>query len=155
MTKKTAGMIALLMVISPDFVNGEPGVIVTIAGGAEGGFWGDGGPVTEARLDRPNDITGDDQGNLYIASFGNNRVRKIDANGIITRIAGNGDMLDFPADNLPALEAGVYRPTSVLFDQQGRLLVAELLGRIRVIDEAGITRTIAGIPSGGVTDDGV
>jgi hypothetical protein len=62
----------------------------TGAGGAWGGFAGDGGPAIEAELGRPFRIELDANGNLYIADSGNHRIRKVDTNGIITTIAGSG-----------------------------------------------------------------
>jgi len=80
------------------------GVIQTVAGdcrgyysgvtyGRRGGFSGDGGPASQAQLKYPSGIAVDAAGNLYIADTGNHRVRKVDATGIITTVAGNGDIL--------------------------------------------------------------
>ena len=66
-------------------------VITTIAGTGEGGFGGDGGPATEAQLAWPNGLALDGSGNLYVTDSGNNRVRRIDAEGVITTIAGTGE----------------------------------------------------------------
>jgi streptogramin lyase len=66
------------------------GTLSTIAGTGEGGFSGDGGPATKARIG-PGAIAANRQGNLFIAEFDNNRVRRVDAKtGIITTVAGNG-----------------------------------------------------------------
>jgi sugar lactone lactonase YvrE len=63
----------------------------TVAGTGAKGYSGDGGPATRARLDNPSGLAIDDEGNLFIAEFVNNRVRRVDAKtGIITTIAGNG-----------------------------------------------------------------
>jgi trimeric autotransporter adhesin len=63
------------------------GIISTIAG-TTFGYSGDGGPATSAQLKMPLGIAADDIGNIYIADFYNNRVRKINADGIITTVAG-------------------------------------------------------------------
>ena len=60
------------------------GIISTIAGTNIGGYSGDGGPATSAKLYNPGGISLDNKGNLYIADIHNNRIRKIDKNGIIT-----------------------------------------------------------------------
>jgi DNA-binding beta-propeller fold protein YncE len=68
----------------------KQGYLRTIAGVGQDGFGGDGGPATKARIN-PSGITVDDGGNVFLAEYVNNRIRRIDANsGIITTIGGNG-----------------------------------------------------------------
>jgi len=69
----------------------KDGTIVTVAGraGIQGNF-GDGGPATKAMLKQPADIAFDSKGNMYITDMGNNSIRKVDTNGIITTLAGAG-----------------------------------------------------------------
>ncbi len=67
------------------------GTVTTIAGTGVAGFSGDGGPATSAELYLPVAVSPDNQGNLYIAD-GDNRIRKIDANGIITTYTGSGSV---------------------------------------------------------------
>ena len=64
------------------------GIITTIAGTGERGFAGDGGPAVEARLAGPRGVAVDADGNVYIADEGNHRIRKVDASGTISTIAG-------------------------------------------------------------------
>ncbi|NDC41722.1 MAG: T9SS C-terminal target domain-containing protein, partial [Chitinophagia bacterium] len=66
------------------------GIISTIAGTGSAGFSGDGSVATAARLFEPKGIHADNNGNLFIADYGNNRVRKIDTSGMITTVAGTG-----------------------------------------------------------------
>ena len=67
------------------------GLISTVAGRAGViGSGGDGGPATMAALNMPVSVALDKYGNVYIADQGNNYIRKVDTNGIITRFAGNG-----------------------------------------------------------------
>jgi DNA-binding beta-propeller fold protein YncE len=68
----------------------DTGVLDVIAGTGRHGFGGDGGLATQASLE-PDDVAVDRQGNLFIAEFVNNRIRRVDAKtGIITTVAGNG-----------------------------------------------------------------
>jgi sugar lactone lactonase YvrE len=67
------------------------GVITTIAGNGNGGFSGDGGQATAAQLREPRGVAVDSAGNLYIADFLNNRVRKVTPAGVITTLDGNGE----------------------------------------------------------------
>jgi streptogramin lyase len=71
-------------------IDAKTGVITTIAGSTKG-FGGDGGPAVKAKLNNPSAMAIDSLGNIYIAEFVNNRVRRVDAQtGIITTVAGNG-----------------------------------------------------------------
>ena len=65
------------------------GTISTVAGSGTAGFAGDGGAAGSAQLNLPFGVAVDAAGNLYIAEFGNNRVRKVAANGNISTLAGN------------------------------------------------------------------
>ena len=69
------------------------GIITTIAGiggSLNYGFTGDGGAATAAKLNKPQSISVDNLGNLYISDYTNNRIRKVNTSGIISTIAGNG-----------------------------------------------------------------
>src|ERR1700694_1685279 len=66
------------------------GMIQTVAGSGSPDFSGDGGPANAARLNAPYGVAADRAGNLYIADLGNNRVRKVGPDGVITTIAGTG-----------------------------------------------------------------
>jgi sugar lactone lactonase YvrE len=66
------------------------GTITTVAGFGTEGFSGDGGPATDAELDSPAGLALDAAGNLYIADQRNNRVRRVDTDGVIDTVAGSG-----------------------------------------------------------------
>jgi hypothetical protein len=66
------------------------GMITTIAGNGTAGGSGDGGPATAAELNDPNALAVDSGGNLYISDGGTHTVRRVDTNGVITTVAGNG-----------------------------------------------------------------
>ena len=85
------------------------GVITTVAGNGTTGFSGDNGPATSAGLG-PSGIAVDSAGNLYIADYANNRIRKV-SNGVITTVAGNGTQ-GFSGDNGPATSAQLYVPSA-------------------------------------------
>src|SRR5207247_9927351 len=65
------------------------GIIITLTGGGGGGFRGDGGPASFAQIWDPRGVAVDNAGNVFIADSGNNRIRMINAAGIITTVAGN------------------------------------------------------------------
>ncbi|HEY3855829.1 MAG TPA: immunoglobulin domain-containing protein [Verrucomicrobiae bacterium] len=121
------------------------GIISTVAGhGLFGSFGGDGGQATNAGLNQPFRVAFDGYGNMFIADYGNNRVRKVATNGIITTVAGNGKNI-FSGDGGPATNASVYSPGDLAFDVAGNLYVAETIGnRIRKVDTNGLIWTVAG-----------
>lgn len=120
------------------------GIITTIAGNGIDGYKGDSGPATEAQLSRPFGLALDKKGNLYIADRGNNRVRKVNPQGIITTVAGDGSFF-FMGDNGPAYRASIAGPTGVVVDDEGTLYIADRNNnRIRSVDTQGMIRTIAG-----------
>lgn len=130
------------------------GVISTVAGTGARGYSGDGGPATEAALDTPQGIALDAAGNLYIADTGNHRVRRVDAEGRITTIAGNGED-GSGGDGGPAMEAQLSDPSSVALDGAGNLYIADSWAhRIRKVTAEGRISTVAGTGARGFSGDG-
>ena len=124
--------------VSPD------GTITTVAGSGNsqpGGFSGDGGPATQARLRFPQSVTVGADGSLYIADLGNGRVRRVGPDGIITTVAGNGDGTS-SGDGGVALEAGV-QPFKVAVERSGQFYIADA-NRARKVNPVGIISTVAG-----------
>ena len=129
-----------------------PGTITTVAGTGDREFSGDGGPATEAEL-RPLAVAVDGAGNLYIADYGNSRVRRVDAEGTITTVAGTGDSR-FSGDGGPATEAGLD-PRAVAVDGAGNLYIADYDNhRVRRVDAEGTITTVAGSGDEGFSGDG-
>ena len=120
------------------------GTITTVAGTGEFGFGGDEGPATAAQLDFPRGVAVDSAGNLYIADAGNNRIRKVDATGTITTVAGTGEF-GFGGDEGLATTARLAFPRGVAVDGAGNLYIADTSNqRIRKVDSTGTITTIAG-----------
>ena len=106
------------------------GTITTIAGNGTAGFSGDGDLATAARLNGPTALAMDSQGNLYIADFGNNRVRKVIAiNGQITAsstiitVAGGGT--GGLGDDGVATAAQLDWPIDLAIDSFGNLFISD------------------------------
>jgi len=130
------------------------GRIVTKAGDGSAGFAGDGGPSTSARLNAPGGIVADAAGNIYIADTGNNRVRRINAAGVISTVAGSGTA-GFSGDGGPAALAQLNGPLGVAVDVAGSLYIAdEANSRIRKVDTAGVITTVAGTGVAAFAGDG-
>lgn len=118
------------------------------------GFSGDGGSALAAKFNSPSDLCADAAGNIYVADSGNHRIRKINTQGIITTVAGNGKYnkgkglagagRDF-GDGGPATDAYLYLPTRVDVDPEGALYILDSdNNRIRKVNREGVITTIAG-----------
>ncbi|MBI4479529.1 MAG: hypothetical protein HY651_05860, partial [Acidobacteria bacterium] len=120
------------------------GIISTFAGDGVPRFGGDGGPATSASLDFPSGVALDAVGNLFIATTGSHRIRKINLAGSISTVAGNG-MNTFSGDGGPATSAALNDPVAVTVDSGGNLFIAEFSNqRIRRVNSAGTITTVAG-----------
>jgi sugar lactone lactonase YvrE len=119
------------------------GNLLRVAGNAHAGYSGDGGPATSAQLSEPYGVAFDSSANLYIADSGNNRIRKVTPNGIISTVAGTG-AAGYSGDAGPATSAQLNFPVDVALDSAGNIYVADAYNqRVRKIAN-GIITTIAG-----------
>ncbi|MEO8049724.1 MAG: BACON domain-containing carbohydrate-binding protein [Acidobacteriota bacterium] len=118
------------------------GTITTVAGNGTATFAGDGLGATSASLSGPLDVKLDAAGNLYIADFGNNRIRMVTA-GIISTVAGNGTA-SFGGDNGSATSAQLNAPSGVALDAGGDLFIADASNNVIRQVTSGIITTIAG-----------
>ena len=137
-------------------VTAASGVITTVAGTpANFGYQGDGGPAAQALLDRPFSVALDAAGNLYIADYGNQVIRKV-ASGTITTVAGNNAAgPGYAGDGGSAVQAQLNYPRGVAVDSGGNIYVADTgNSRIRKVANGTIT-TAAGNGTKGYTGDGV
>jgi sugar lactone lactonase YvrE len=128
-------------------------LISTVAGNGGSGFSGDGGPATAAQISGEA-IATDAAGNTYIADYYNYRIRKINAAGIITTIAGNGTP-GFSGDGGPATAAEINTPFGLAVDRTGNVYFSDIYTRrVRKINAAGIISTFAGNGVLGSSGDG-
>jgi len=120
------------------------GVITTFAGAGAPGDAGDGGPATRALLNLPTGLAVDAAGNVYISA--GVRVRRVDASGIITTVAGTGvpPATQGQGDGGPATQAAFNSIYDLDFDRFGNLYIADpLAGSIRKVTPGGIITTVA------------
>ncbi len=132
------------------------GTITTYAGDGRSGFAGDGGRAINATFRELTGISVDHSGNLYIADYYNGRVRKVNAAGIISTIAGNNGVRGYSGDGGAATAARLATPSGVVFDEtSGKIYIADSYNDcIRMIDTAGIIHTVAGSRIRGFSGDG-
>jgi trimeric autotransporter adhesin len=148
------------------------GVITTVAGtnisgffsnGHNPGFSGDDGLAVNANLALPNGVAVDGSGNLFIADTGNNRIRKVDVNGIITTLAGSGQSYSesgsplgsYSGDGGAATNATLNQPYGVTVDAYDDVFIADYSNnRIRVVGANGIIATVAGSGASSFSGDG-
>src|ERR1035437_9708216 len=129
------------------------GIITTVAGNGSYSYSRDGGAATNAALDSSCTAV-DTSGNLFIADYYNNRIRKVSTNGIITTVAGNGTWA-FSGDGGAAIDAELKDPSAVAMDTQGNLFIADTYNhRIRKIDTNHIITTVAGNGINSFSGDG-
>jgi RHS repeat-associated protein len=133
---------------------GANGIITTVAGNGTWTFSGDGGPAVRGGLNWPTGVAVDRVGNLYIADYGDNRIRKVAVSGIITTVAGDGQG-GYSGDGGPAAAARFQYPYSLSVDSAGNIYVADTYNQcIRKIDAGGIITTIVGNGSRNYSGDG-
>jgi DNA-binding beta-propeller fold protein YncE len=129
--------------ITPD------GMVSTFAGT---GAWGHkDGKVAEAEFLMPMDLCLDKKGNMYIADIGNQCIRKIDTNGIVSTIAGKPGVVGYVDGKVE--ESLFYQPHGIDVDDNGNLYVADMLNHaVRKISTSGLVTTLAGARETGFKD---
>ena len=117
-------------------------VVSTVAGNGTAGFAD--GPAASAQFNLPRGVALDAAGNVYVADYQNQRIRKIAPDGTVTTVAGAGDA-SFAGRNGEALSAGLYYPSRVWVNAAGtELVILESLGgRLRRVVDGEMT-TLAG-----------
>ncbi len=118
---------------------GVDGMTTVVAGSANrtSSFSGDGGPAINAQLSQPSDVAVDGGGNVYIADFGNGRIRKVLPSGIITTAVG----------------PGLNYPLGVAVDTSDNLFITDI-NRILKVSPDGTIATAAGTGTFGGSGDG-
>ncbi|MGE5186079.1 MAG: DUF4215 domain-containing protein [Acidobacteriota bacterium] len=130
------------------------GTIATVAGTGGFGLGGDGGAATSAQVANPFDVAVDQLGRVYIADTFDHRIRRVELDGTITTVAGNG-IAGFAGDGGPATSAELASPDGVFVDSTGRILIADTYNdRIRRVGLDGTITTIAGDGTPAFAGDG-
>ena len=135
-------------------------IITTIAGSGNPGYSGDGAPGTAAKLSGPTGVAIDATGNVFIADYYNNRIRKLSSStGNISTVVGTGPTGpagSFGGDGGPGFAAALCAPVGVTADAFGNVYIADSgNNRIRMwVAATQIVTTIVGAGPGGYSGDG-
>jgi sugar lactone lactonase YvrE len=129
------------------------GIITTVAGNGNNTYSGDGGVATSAGVSNPDAVAVDRAGNFFIADKIECRIRRVDTNGIISTIAGNGSN-GFSGDGGSATNASINQPLALAVDSFGNLFIADSGNRVRKVDTNGIITTVAGKGNAAFAGDG-
>ena len=120
------------------------GIITTVAGIGITGYSGDCGAAVEARISSPADITFDELGNLYFADDAEHVIRKIDGNGVISTVVGNGKP-GFSPDGSIASHSQINSPSGLDVSKNGILYFSDTgNGLLRRVNGKGEIETVAG-----------
>ena len=123
---------------------GTDGIITTAVGDGTAGSGGDGGPAALARLREPRGVVALPDGGLLVVDTANNRLRRVDANGVITTFAGTGTA-GVSGDEGPAVAARLQGPMAATAAPDGAVVVADEFGyRLRRIGNDGVIHHLAG-----------
>lgn len=134
-------------------LNLADGTISLFSGTGDPGFFGDGGPAADARLERPTSVAFDDDGRMYVSDKVNQVIRQIDEGGTIRTFAGDPGLYGYFGDGGPAADARLHSPPTAPLDPGNRITVAN--GHLCIADtgnhvvrqinlQSGLIRTIAG-----------
>ncbi|MFC2134976.1 hypothetical protein ACFLTH_10185, partial [Bacteroidota bacterium] len=130
-------------------------ILQTIAGTGSYGSSGHNVPAVNSPLAAPKNITVAPDGSVYFIEYDSYKVKKIDTDGILTTVAGNGTNIT-AGDGGLAIYASIYWPTDIDVDEEGNLYILQGKSQsgIRKVDTTGIITTIAGINGYGYEGDG-
>jgi trimeric autotransporter adhesin len=131
------------------------GIISTVAGSGNSTWSGDGGPATAAGINDPGGVAVDNKGNIYIAEYGSSVIRKVNASGIISTIAGQVGNPGYNGDGIAATSAQINMAIGIAVDTTGNVYIGDNYNnRVRIINTSGIINTLAGNGNAAFSGDG-
>ncbi len=150
----TGGLLAALICAAVAGAVPGTGFIFTVAGTGSAGYGGDGGPATAAQLSVPVNVSATPDGGYLVVEQGTNHIRRVDAAGTITTVAGNG-AAGSGGDGGPATSASMNAPNAAVMTSGGDILIADSNNnRVRKVSPDGTITTVAGTGAAGFGGDG-
>ena len=139
-----SGFVSLMVgsqeIIGPEFDYEYTISVSTFAGSGKSGYAD--GKGANSKFNQPRGLTIDDQGNIFVSDYSNNRIRKVTASGVVTTVAGSGDVGFFNGNKN---SARFSHPYGITLDQFGNLYVADQSNHaIRKVTPSGLVSTLAG-----------
>ena len=155
LTKNQIAMKKLLLILASAYIiNTNAQIITTVAGNGTGAYAGDGGAATASEINYPTGVALDVIGNLYIADYGNNRIRMVNTIGTISTFVGNGSA-GYSGDGGQATVAELNHPNGMAIDASGNLYIADCFNNcIRKVTTSGIISTTVGNGASGYSGNG-
>ena len=136
--------------------------VVTTFAGSAGNFGTNDGTGSAAQFYLPSGVTLDRSGNVFVADFGNQTIRKVTAGGVVTTLAGNASITNGDGQSLGGYADGTNKtarfnsPSGVAVDTNGNVFVADSLNHaIRKVTAAGVVTTLAGSAQASGSADGM
>jgi hypothetical protein len=121
-----------------------PGTVCAVAGTGELAFNRDGLPASQTAFYLPSAVRRGPDGLLYVMDFNNMRLRRIEANGTVSTVAGDGTHLG-ATEGVPATNSSLENPIDFDFLPDGRVIFVSIHDpRVLVIDPDGTLRRVAG-----------
>ena len=146
----------LCLLFAPFWLTAQEWEIITLAGTGEPGFSGDGSLATEAKINNPFGVIVGPDGNVYFCDTSNHAIRKVDRQtGKISTVTGTGGVSGYWGDSGAAIDAKLFEPYELRFDQNGDLFFVEMKNHlIRMVEtKSGVISTIAGTGKQGFNGD--
>lgn len=146
---KMISRIVLMLALSALFYNSNGQVATVYAGTGNQDYNGENIAAVKANMGKIPGAVIDADGNLIYADAGNNRIRKIAADGKVTTIAGTG-RTGYTPDGAKATEAAIAQPSGLAIDKEGNIYFSEYLNAcVRKINKDGTLTTVAGTATAG------
>ena len=140
---------------APGLLSGDEWEVINLAGTGKAGSRGEGGPAVEAELNNPFGVIRGPDGCIWFCEYSGNLVRRIDSNGILKTIVGNGEK-GHQGDGGPARESSLNLPHEIRFGPDAKLYIVDMGNHVvrRVDLQTDRIDTIVGTGEPGYSGDG-